>query len=85
MVNGDKSINKKRADICFDYSKLLGRIREKGFTQNSLADNLGMKPTTLSLKLNNKGAFRQEEIVKSCALLDISQDEIGTFFYDEKV
>ena len=38
----------------FDYSKLLGRIKEYGFTQESLALAIGMSVSTLSFKLNSK-------------------------------
>ena len=69
----------------FDYSKLLGRIREYGFTQESLAKRIKINPQTLSWKLNNKSAFTTEEIDKICKLLDISLEEIGVYFFTQKV
>ena len=38
----------------FDYSKLLGRIKEFGYTQETLAGAIKMSVSTMSLKLNNK-------------------------------
>lgn len=65
----------------FNYSKLLGRIKEKGFTQESLAIAIGMSVPTMSLKLNNKSFFTQPEIRKICDLLDIPADRIGEYFF----
>lgn len=38
----------------FDYSKLKGRMREKGVTQEEIANSIGVNKSTLSLKLNNQ-------------------------------
>ena len=37
--------------------KLLEKIREKGIRQSELASELGIKQSTLSLKINNKINF----------------------------
>ena len=65
----------------FNYSKLLGRIRECGFTQEQLAKAIGISKYTLSAKLNNKFSFSQEEILAICKVLKIHISEIGEFFY----
>lgn len=65
----------------FNYSKLLGRIKEKGFTQESLAVAIGISVATMSLKLNNKAFFTQPEICKISDLLDIPVDRIGEYFF----
>ena len=65
----------------YDYSKLLGRLKEKHITQDVLAEKVGMKPTTLSLKLNNKAKFKQSEISSICKLLDIEASKIGDYFF----
>lgn len=67
----------------FDYSKLLGRIKECGYTQENLAKAIGINKATLSAKLNNKNAFTIPETANICRLLDISKYEIGEFFYAE--
>ena len=65
----------------FNYSKLLGRMRECGFTQKQLAKAIGINKATLSLKLNNRFSFSQEEILSICKLLNIPICEIGDYFY----
>lgn len=65
----------------FNYSKLLGRIRELGFTQERVAFDIGIGSDTLSKKLNNKSSFSTKEVVAICQLLDISKAEIGAYFF----
>ena len=65
----------------FNYSKLLGRIRECGFTQEKLSKAIGINKATLSAKLNNHFSFTQEEILAICKLLHIPLCEIGDYFY----
>jgi transcriptional regulator with XRE-family HTH domain len=69
----------------YDYSKLIGRIKEYGFTQERLAAEIGVSESTLSFKLNNRAYFRQEEIRKICDLLEIEDAEIGAYFFALKV
>lgn len=68
----------------FDYSKLLGRIRERGFTQETLAKAIGMTAATLSLKLNNKAVFKQSEIKRICAALEIEDADIPGYFFTQE-
>ena len=69
----------------FDYSKLLGRIRERGITQEMLAKAIGMTAATLSLKLNNKAVFKQSEIKRICAALEIEDADILGYFFTQEV
>ena len=69
----------------FDYSKLLGRIKEFGYTQETFAPHIGMSIATLSAKLNCKAYFKQLEIKRICALLEIRICEIGRYFFTIKV
>ena len=69
----------------FDYSKLLGRIREFGFTQETLAKKIGITKASMSLKLNNKANFKQNEIRVICKILKIPDNEIGVYFFAPKV
>ena len=69
----------------FDYSKLLGKIKEKGFTQASLAKAIGITSGALSEKLNNKANFKQREICFIRQMLDISIGEVGEYFFTQKV
>ena len=65
----------------FNYSKLLGRMRERGFTQKDIADHICMNATTLSQKLNHKARFNANEIDSICKLLDIAKEDIGAYFF----
>ena len=69
----------------FDYSKLEGRIKERGFSQTSLAKHIKIAVSTLSVKLNNKYCFTMKEIDLICKALDIPKEEIGVYFFAEKV
>ena len=65
----------------FNYSKLLGRMKECGFTQEQLAKAIDISRYTLNVKLNNKFSFTQAEILAICKVLNIPISEIGEFFY----
>lgn len=65
----------------YNYSKLLGRLREKHITQSGLASMLGLSETSLNLTLNNKRPFRQTEISKVCECLDIPNEHIDSYFF----
>ena len=69
----------------FDYSKLLGRIKECGYTQERLAEEIGISKATMSVKLNNKAHFGQVETFRICVALGISSSEIGAYFFTKKV
>lgn len=69
----------------FDYSKLLGRIKECGFTQETLAKHIGIAKSSMCLKLNNKANFRHDEIFLICVALEIKTQEIGVYFFTAKV
>ena len=72
-------------DVKFDYAKLIGRIKEYGFTQEILAAKIGMSKSTFSFKLNNKAFFSQKEIRKICEFLEIEISEIGLYFFTLRV
>ena len=65
----------------FDYSKLLGRIREYGYTQKNLAIAIGMSVSQLNQCLKNKSNFKHKKILAICKVLDIHISEIGPYFY----
>ena len=48
----------------FDYSKLKGRMKEKNYTQEDIANELGLNKSTINLRLNNQSLFVQDEINK---------------------
>lgn len=65
----------------YNYSKLLGRIKERGLTQEQLAKRIGKNKSTISAKLNGQFAFTTVEIDDICRVLDISNNEIGDYFF----
>jgi transcriptional regulator with XRE-family HTH domain len=71
--------------IIYDYSKLLGRIKEKGYTQGEFARAIGKTPSTFTLRLSGDGNFTQTEMELACRVLDFDKSEIGTYFFTPRV
>lgn len=71
--------------MTFDYSKLSGRIVEKFGTQYNFAIAIGLSERSLSLKLNNRVDWRSKEITKACQELDIPDEQLGEYFFKQKV
>ena len=67
-----------------DYSKLLGRMRERGFTQEALAKDIGINKSTLNAKLKGRSPFSAIEIDIICKVLDIPNAEVGVYFFCKK-
>ena len=67
--------------MAYNYSKLLGRIKELDFTQATLAEAIGKDGSTVNAKLNNKGEFKAGEIDSICRVLDIPSEKIGEYFF----
>jgi transcriptional regulator with XRE-family HTH domain len=65
----------------YNYSKLLGRIKERGLTQEQLATAIGKNKSTLSAKLNGQFSFTAKEMDDICKVLDVSPEEIGAYFF----
>lgn len=65
----------------YNYNKLLGRIVEKVGTQSKFADKMGLSERTISLKLNGKVGWKQSEIARACAVLEIHETEIPAYFF----
>lgn len=71
--------------MSYDYSKLRGRIKEKCGTQDKFSEQLGIGRTSLSQRLNNQLEFSQEEMLKSCDILEISREDIPVYFFTVNV
>lgn len=69
----------------FNYSKLSGRIAEKGYTLEQLSSLIGISRTSLYKKLKGESNFTQEEIYKIVDLLCIPVSEIPVYFFTENV
>lgn len=59
----------------FDYSKLLGAMREKGVTQADVAKIAGVSETSLRSKLKNRTEFRDSEMLLIKRYLDLPNYE----------
>ncbi len=68
----------------YDYSKLLGRIKERGFTP-AAPKRLGISPCTLNLSLNNKRGFRRDRNFLCHWPASHSHKRIGQLFFYAKV
>ncbi|HAM62105.1 MAG TPA: DUF739 domain-containing protein [Erysipelotrichaceae bacterium] len=71
--------------MIYDFSKLKGRIVEKCGTQEDFAVKMGKSRASISSKLNNKATFSSDEIEKAKNILEITNDEIGMYFFTYKV
>lgn len=71
--------------MAFDYRKLKGRIIEKYGSQLNFADAYGISENTLSLKMRNKVRFTSDDIIAISDMLDIPENEIGSYFFAKQV
>lgn len=71
--------------MCYDYSKLRGRIAEKFGNQSEFAKQMNWSNRTLSLKLNNKVYWKQPEIIMAVNLLKLKDSDIQDYFFTIKV
>lgn len=71
--------------MTFNYSKLKGKIIELYGSQANFCKYLGLSQRSLSLKMNNKTFFSQDEITKCVTLLKIKHKDIPTYFFTEIV
>lgn len=67
--------------IIYDYSKLQGRIIEICKTKANFAKLMNLSERTISLKLNNKIYFKQNEIMKALGILELDINDIQIYFF----
>lgn len=65
----------------YDYSKLLGKIKEFGYTQETFAKVIGISECSLNLTLNNKRDFRQDEILRAAEALHVPAEDYHSYFF----
>lgn len=70
--------------MCYDYSRLSGKIVEKYGTQYNFAIAMKLSERSLSLKLNGKVGWKDSEIWKAIQLLDIPVEKIHLYFFKRK-
>ncbi|CAK1254609.1 MULTISPECIES: DUF739 family protein [Fructobacillus] len=70
--------------IKFNYERLYGRMKSKGFNQSSLARKIGISAGTMTNKLKGQ-PFKQDEILNICNVLDIADEDMSSYFFTIKV
>lgn len=71
--------------MAFDYRMLRGKIREVCETQDAFSKAMGLSNTSISLKLNNRVEWTQQEINRAADILKIPEDKVYNYFFTEKV
>ncbi len=71
--------------MAYDYRKLRGKIKEVCGTQDAFSEKLGIGRVSLSQRLNNQLEFSQDEIFKTCDILDIPRGDIPLYFFTLEV
>lgn len=66
-----------------NFNKLKGRIVEVLGTREVFCEKMGFTHTTLYSTFNGKRPFTVTEILKACEVLNISHDEIPTYFFNK--
>ena len=61
------------------FGKLKGLMTEKGYSQNKLANRLGISVQSLNSKLNERNKFTLREVVKIVEVLEI--ENIRPYFF----
>ena len=69
----------------FDYSKLIGRIKEICGSQAAFAKKMGLSEHTISEKLAGKKMWTQSQIARACEILNIAFKDIPLYFFTPKV
>lgn len=72
-------------DIQFDYSALEGKIKQYYDTQDNFSQAIPMARSTLNQKLQGYVDFTAKNIYRMCDLLHIEKEEIGMYFFTQKV
>lgn len=65
----------------YNYSKLLGALKEKGLSQEILARRIGISPYSLNRKLKNNSQFKQSEIELIIKTIGKVADDIPMYFF----
>ena len=69
----------------YDYSELQGDIKKVFGAQGAFAKAMGMAESTLSLKLNNKAEWSQDEMMMAIDLLHAETGKIRPYFFTHVV
>lgn len=69
--------------LVFDYSRLRGRMREKGQTLETLSKATGIGVSTLSLKMSRGTKFDCEQAWMIARCLDI--EDMNPYFFEARL
>lgn len=64
-----------------DYETLRRRILGKYGSLAPFAQEMGITPSTLSLKLQGNSDWKREEIERCIALLELTLDDVAAIFF----
>ena len=68
-----------------NLQKLKDKISEKGLLNNFIAEKLRINKSTFSLKINGDRKFTIDEFKNLCTLLNISDEERNSIFFEDDV
>lgn len=69
----------------YNYMKMLGRMAELGISKEKLSKEIGIGRTSLYKKLKSETEFTQDEIKACVKILNLSDEDIPTYFFTAKV
>ncbi len=69
----------------FDYSHLLGKMREKNLTQEELSNAASIGVVTLNRSLHHDRPFRQDEMANILSVLGEPLSSIEHYFFVNKL
>ena len=72
-------------EISFDYILLRQRMKSHRYSIEALASKVGMDRSSLSLRLNNRREFTQEDMLRISKVLDIQLDDLVDYFFKNNV
>ena len=64
---------------------LQGKMREKGFTLNSLSKAIGISRTALFNKIHNKMDFLVSEVQITSQILGLTDEDVQLIFFAKRV
>lgn len=71
--------------MAYDYRELRGKIISKYGKIEAFAKAMKMSFKSMSLKLNGKSPWKQNEIITACELLEIPLTKMHIYFFAVKV
>jgi hypothetical protein len=71
--------------MSFAYNKLRGRIIEICGSQSEFSKRVGQSEQSITAKLSGRSSFTQDNIITWSQVLDIDQNDIGSYFFTQKL